>query len=87
MTSTLDRLFETLPWGPAPESAAVAQRWLDAHKRRFGLFIGGRWLKGSGGARVPTLNPSTTEPLALVVQAGKKDVAGLPARRSALNAS
>jgi aldehyde dehydrogenase (NAD+) len=85
VTSTLDRLFETLPWGPAPESAAAAQRWLDAHKRRFGLFIGGRWVKGSGGARVPTLNPSTTEPLALVVQAGKRDVdAAVVAARAAL---
>ena len=75
MTSTIDRLFETLPWGPAPESAKDALRWLDAHGRRFGLFIGGRWVKGSGGETLATQNPATKEPLATVVQAGAADVA------------
>ena len=75
MTSPIDRLFETLPWGPAPESAKDALRWLDAHGRRFGLFIGGRWVKGSGGETLATQNPATKEPLATVVQAGAADVA------------
>lgn len=75
MTPTIDRLFETLPWGPAPESAKDALRWLDAHGRRFGLFIGGRWVKGSGGETLATHNPATKEPLATVVQAGAADVA------------
>ena len=87
MTSTLDRLFETLPWGPAPESAAAAQRWLDAHARRFGLFIGGQWVSGAGGETVPSLNPATTEPLATVVQGCAADVdAAVAAARTALGA-
>ncbi len=85
MTTTLDRLFETLPWGPAPESAAAAQRWLEAHQRRFGLFIGGKWVPGAAGAKVPTVNPATTEQLATVVQGGPKDVdAAVAAARAAL---
>ena len=32
-------LFETLEYGPAPESASVANAWMDDHKREFGHFI------------------------------------------------
>jgi len=85
VTTTLDRLFETLPWGPAPESAAAAQQWLDAHARRFGMFIGGRWAPGAGSETLVTLNPATTEPLATVAQGSAADVdAAVAAARAAL---
>lgn len=85
MTTTLDRLFETLPWGPAPESAAVAQQWLDAHARRFGMFIGGRWVPGAGSETLATVNPATTELLATVAQGSAADVgAAVAAAREAL---
>lgn len=32
-------VFETLSYGPAPESPAVAYAWLDDHGRDFGHFI------------------------------------------------
>jgi aldehyde dehydrogenase (NAD+) len=84
VTTTLDRLFETLPWGPAPESAAAAQQWLDAHARRFGMFIGGRWVPGAGGETLATVNPATTEPLATVAQGNAVDVdAAVAAARAA----
>ncbi len=85
MTTTLDRLFETLPWGPAPESAAVAQQWLDAHGRRFGMFIGGAWVPGAGGETLASVNPATTEALATVAQGNAADVdAAVAAARAAL---
>lgn len=40
-------LYDTLPYGPAPESAALAHEWLDSHERTFGHFIGGSWVSGS----------------------------------------
>jgi aldehyde dehydrogenase (NAD+) len=87
VTSTLEHLFETLPWGPAPESAATALRWLEAHARRFGLFVGGEWVEGASGETVATVNPATTEPLATVVQGGAADVdAAVAAARAALPA-
>jgi aldehyde dehydrogenase (NAD+) len=49
-------IFETLEYGPAPESAAPANEWLDAHGRRFGLFIDGAW-------REPPRAASTSRPI------------------------
>ncbi|MGD0483597.1 MAG: aldehyde dehydrogenase family protein, partial [Gemmatimonadales bacterium] len=84
MTTPLDRLFETLPWGPAPESAAAAQEWLDAHACHFGMFIGGRWVPGAGGETLASVNPATTEPLATVAQGNAVDVdAAVAAAREA----
>ena len=31
MAKTLPEIFETLEWGPAPESRVAADEWLDAH--------------------------------------------------------
>ena len=40
---TVSDIFAQMSLGAAPESAAVANQWLDAHQRRFGLYIGGSW--------------------------------------------
>ncbi len=65
-------IFETMEYGPAPESDAEAQKWLAAHERRFGLFIGGRWQ--APGATFASLNPANGEELAQVTQATPDDV-------------
>jgi aldehyde dehydrogenase (NAD+) len=65
-------IFETLPYGPAPESAQVADAWLEAHGRKFGHFIGGKWVEGAG--HFDTLNPSNGKPIASVAQAGPSEV-------------
>ena len=36
---TLQDILATMDYGPAPESADVAQAWLARHERRFGHFI------------------------------------------------
>ena len=36
-------IFNTMAYGPAPESAAQANEFLDAHNRTFELFINGEW--------------------------------------------
>jgi len=61
-------LFETLPYGPAPESPAVANAWLDDHGRSFGHFIGNKWVRPSGRAMYDSYNPATGEKLASTVQ-------------------
>jgi aldehyde dehydrogenase (NAD+) len=66
MTPTLTELYDTVPWGPAPESDKPAQAWLDAHKRAFGHFIGGAFTKPAKGLDV--LNPATGGVLAKVTQ-------------------
>jgi aldehyde dehydrogenase (NAD+) len=85
MTSSVAELFETLPWGPAPESSAEAEAWLERHARRFGQFIDGRWTEP--GQTFEVIDPSTRGVLAHVSQGTSADVdAAVAAARRALPA-
>ena len=81
MSNTAD-IFNTMEYGPAPESAAEADKWLDRHDRRFGLYIGGEW-RGAGQT-FASFNPATARPLGEITQAGAADVdAAVAAARAA----
>ncbi len=67
-------IFETLDYGPAPESPTAVNAWLDAHDRVFGLFIDGVWRKPSDGEYFDTTNPGNRAVLASVAQATSEDV-------------
>jgi aldehyde dehydrogenase (NAD+) len=84
MTSVRE-IFETMEYGPAPESAKPAQEWLDGHDGRFGHFINGRFTKPS--ATFEVMNPATGKRLADVSEGSRKDVdAAVKAARQALPA-
>jgi len=69
--------FITGSYAPAPESTTALQL-----KKSYQLFIGGKWVAGSGSFR--TSNPATGEVLATVAEAGKKEVnAAVKAARKA----
>jgi aldehyde dehydrogenase (NAD+) len=85
--ATVAEIFETMPYGPAPESAKPAFEWLARHGGEFGLFIGGRWTKGKTDERFDVINPATTARLARATQAGPADVtAAVAAARQAFPA-
>ena len=65
---TVGDIFESLEYGPAPESPAVAQAWLDDHGRRFGHFIGNQWVSPEGRQMYKSYDPSTGDLLAETVQ-------------------
>ncbi|NND19476.1 MAG: aldehyde dehydrogenase family protein, partial [Silicimonas sp.] len=65
-------IFDTMDYGPAPEDAAEALKWLDAHKRRFGHMIGGAWTKPA--KTFDSRNPATGETLAKISQATAEDI-------------
>ena len=65
------QLFESLEYGPAPESPSVVNAWLDDHKRAFGHFIGNQWVKPQGRKTYDSLNPVTGEKLASTLQGGE----------------
>ncbi len=67
-------IFETMEYGPAPESAEQAQLWLEARERQFRLFIGGAWRDPADGEYFETINPATAQSIARVAQAGASDV-------------
>ena len=82
--TTVSEIFETMAYGPAPESDKQALQWLEQHGREFGLFVGGRWTKGQGGEALDVINPATTAKLASVTQGGQADVdAAVAAARNA----
>ncbi|HSL71887.1 MAG TPA: aldehyde dehydrogenase family protein, partial [Longimicrobiales bacterium] len=79
-------IFETLEYGPAPESAALAAEWLESHGRRFTLFINGEWVAPKADEFFQTVNPATARPLAEIAQGGAADVAAaVAAARDALD--
>ena len=72
--TTVSEIFETMAYGPAPESDKPALAWLNQHGREFGLFVGGKWIKSPAGEGFDVINPATTAKLARVTQAGEADV-------------
>ncbi|MBK7906718.1 MAG: aldehyde dehydrogenase family protein [Gemmatimonadetes bacterium] len=75
-------IFETMDYGPAPESDAEARAWLATHGGRFGQFVNGAWTKA--GTTFDVTDPSNAQVLAKVSQASAKEVdAAVAAARKA----
>ncbi|ATF19804.1 aldehyde dehydrogenase family protein [Phaeobacter gallaeciensis] len=72
MTVTVKEIFETMDYGPAPESAADALAWLVDQGARFGHFINGEFTAPGDG--FDSKNPATGEVLATLSQATQSDV-------------
>ncbi len=71
---TVKEIFETMDYGPAPESSELAVAWLKDHKASFNHFIDGKFVKANSGESFETLNPATQEVLASIAQGDDKDV-------------
>ena len=76
MASKVAEILETMEYGPAPESAAPANAWLDAHERRFGMYIDGAWTAPADDRLFESINPANGKPIARVTQASQTDVDG-----------
>ncbi len=75
-------IFQTMAYGPAPESDKEARAWLAAHGERFGHFVNGAWTKP--GLSFGVIDPSTNTLLAQATQGSAKDVdAAVAAARKA----
>jgi aldehyde dehydrogenase (NAD+) len=75
-------IFETMDYGPAPESAAEALAWLVDQGDRFGHFIDGAFTTPGDG--FDSRNPATGDVLATLTQATQADVdAAVAAARKA----
>ncbi len=74
MSAKIAEIFDTMEYGPAPESDKTAQAWLESHGRSFGHFINGKWVKPAKGKSFATTNPATEEILAKVSIGTKADV-------------
>jgi aldehyde dehydrogenase (NAD+) len=80
---TVAEIYRTMEYGPAPESASAALKWIE-QRTPFGHFIGGEWRDSSEGAGFDTVNPATGMILARIAQGGGADInAAVAAARAA----
>ena len=70
----IKEIYETMSYGPAPESADEAIQFLKNHQNKFKLFIDGTWVAPSSGEYFDSINPSTKEHLAKISEANEADV-------------
>jgi aldehyde dehydrogenase (NAD+) len=83
--ATVAEIFETMEYGPAPESDKDALTWLARHERVFGHYIGGEWTEP--GTVFDVTNPATNALIARVTNGTSADVdAAVAAARGALPA-
>ena len=69
---TVNEIFKTMDYGPAPEGDGEVRAWLASHKAKFGHYIGGAWTKPA--KTFESRNPATGEVLGHVSQASAKQV-------------
>src|SRR5215469_2297610 len=81
---SIAELFESMSYGPAPESGAIAQAWLAERAPHLGLFIENQWREPEGREYFPSINPATGKPLIDIAQGTAADVeAAVTAARTA----
>ncbi|MGB3277728.1 MAG: aldehyde dehydrogenase family protein, partial [Pseudorhodobacter sp.] len=68
---TVKEIFDTMPYGPAPESASEALAWVKAHAP-FGHWVNGAFT--APGETFATNNPATAKALAQVTQGTASDI-------------
>jgi len=71
---TVKEIYNTMEYGPAPESNKESVEFLESHKRKFGHFINGKWTKPSSGEYFESISPATREHLAQIAEGNEKDV-------------
>jgi aldehyde dehydrogenase (NAD+) len=74
LNMNIESIYETMEYGPAPESRDAADEWLKSHDHQFQLFIEGQWQSPTTGQYFDSINPADKEVLAKIAKAGKEDV-------------
>jgi len=84
---SIAEIFQTMTYGPAPESPSAAFAWLADHNRKFDLFINNQWTAPRSGRYLTAHNPADTSALADFANADTADVdAAVQAARAAFPA-
>jgi aldehyde dehydrogenase (NAD+) len=74
MSSKVAEIFETMEYGPAPESDKAAKEWIASRNGKFAAFIGGKFVTPAKPGWFPAQNPATGAKLADIAQCGQKEV-------------
>ena len=67
-------IFETMEYGPAPESEEVAVDWLEAYRHIFHPFINGEFARFIDEFYFESIDPRNDRTLARIVQCGEIEV-------------
>lgn len=70
----IKEIFNTMEYGPAPESQKEAIAFLEKFDKKFDLFIDGKWTASKGGAYFDSINPAQNTFLAKVTEGQEADV-------------
>ena len=70
---SIKEIFESMEYGPAPESTDEAEAWLEKRFRKFNHFINGKWVGPSSGDYFETRSPSRDIVIAQVADGTAKD--------------
>lgn len=82
---SIQMILKHMDYGAAPESSAIVQGWLDAHKAGFGHYING--VLTAPGTLFDVQNPASGESIAQITQGTSADVdAAVNAARQAQSA-
>ncbi len=65
--SKVSNILDSMEYGPAPEAANLAHEWLEAHGRKFGFYVDGRWIEAE--THFASFSPSTGQEIAQIGQA------------------
>jgi aldehyde dehydrogenase (NAD+) len=81
---SVQKFFDEMSYGPAPEADTEARQWLKRHNSRFGHFINGAFCPSSSGKTFATFEPATGKELAMLASGTGEDVdAAVAAARKA----
>src|SRR5215813_8313219 len=72
--STVREIFETMEYGPAPETADLALSWLEEHRHTFHPFINGEFARFMDESYFESGDPRNGQSLARIVQCGDAEV-------------
>lgn len=81
---SVSQYFDSMDYGPAPESDSEARLWLARHTEGFGHYIDGRFTTPAAGSHFDSVEPATGKLLARIAQGAPADVeAAVAAARAA----
>lgn len=72
--TTVREIFETMEYGPAPESTDLALSWLEEHRHTFRPFINGEFAGFMDESYFESVSPRDGQPFARIVQCSETEV-------------
>lgn len=72
--SSVEKYFDDMSYGPAPEADTEARAWLARHASGFGHFINGAFVASASGKSFDTFEPATGKLLARLSLGDRADI-------------